>query len=315
MGEYECYRISLRLKSPVGTPWQADTLAGNLAWLEAFRAGAGGVREFLAPFAAGDPPFILSDGFPAGLLPRPLFLRRIAKAGDLTSYAKEKVRRKAEFIRMEEFDSLRRGIAVEGDPPTSPWVGIDFLHASISRKTGTTGGEAGTLFSTQCHALTGGEKEAGTARIEIYALCKEGWNERLAALLRDMSLTGFGRDKSVGLGQFDFLGMEPWKAFSNFKGNNGFIALSSFVPGRDDPTNGNWALNVKYGKLGENAGSGNPFKRPFIQLKPGAVFYTETEPKSYYGRTMTGLAPGFPDSLQLCYCLAVPCKIEGFDNK
>jgi CRISPR-associated protein Csm4 len=287
---------------------------GNVAWLEAFRTGTGGVREFLAPFAAGDPPFIFSDGFPAGLLPRPLFPWETGKAADLASYVKEKVRRKAEFVRVEEFDALRRGMAAQGDPPSSPWVEIDFVHAGISRKTGTTGGEAGALFSTECHALTGSEKGDGTAGIEIYALCKEGWNERLAALLRDLSRIGFGRDKSIGLGQFDFLKMEPWDMFSNFKGNNGFIALSSFVPGKDDPTDGNWAVNVKYGKLGENAGCGNPFKRPFIQLKPGAVFYTGTEPKPYYGRTLTGLAPGFPDSIQLCYCLAVPCNIEWLDN-
>lgn len=309
MGEYECYRIALKLRSLAGTPWQADTVLGNLAWLEVLHGGDVEVASFLAPFVAGDPPIVLSDGFPEGLLPRPLFHRETVRAKDLASYAKERIERKAEFIRAKNFDLIRRGKAVEVEPVTSPWVELEILHASISRKTGTTSAEAGNLFSSQTWTISSNVEEAGNTVINIYALCKEGWRDRLAMLFQDLSLVGFGRDKSIGMGQVELLQIDPWHGFSSFEGADGFIALSSFVPAENDPTDGNWAVNVKYGKLGENAGGGNPFKRPFIQLKPGAVFYTGTKPRPYYGRTLKNLAPGFPESLQLCYCLSVPCKI------
>jgi len=311
VGEYECYRIALKLRSFAGTLWQADTVLGSLAWLEALREGDGGVARFLAPFAAGDPPLVLSDGFPEGLLPRPLIHRETAGAGDLASYAKQKIHRKAEFISTEDFDYIRRGKAFPNKPVTSPWVELEFLHATINRKTGTTGGEAGNLFSTESWAITSNTEAPGTEVINIYALCKEGWKEKLVTLFRDLSLMGFGRDKSIGMGQFEFLKMEAWQGFSNFEGADGFIAFSSFVPAEGDPRNGNWALNVKYGKLGENSGSGNPFKRPFIQLKPGAVFFTGGPPKPFYGRILTSLAPSFPEAIQICYCLAVPCIYRG----
>lgn len=45
--------------------------------------GPAAVADFLEPFLAGEPPFVLSDEFLAGLLPRPMlpFEGRAAKGG------------------------------------------------------------------------------------------------------------------------------------------------------------------------------------------------------------------------------------------
>ena len=72
-----------------------------------------------------------------------------------------------------------------------------------------------------------------------------------------------------------------------------------------------WSVNVKLGKLGEAAGTGNPFKRPLIQIKPGAVFRTGGRPTPFYGRVVKDIAPGMPDAVQICFTLAVPCKVLG----
>jgi CRISPR-associated protein Csm4 len=69
VAEFKPYRLTIRLKSPIGTPWQADTIIGHLAWMERFKEGESGVKAFLSPFLKGEPPFVLSDGFPEDLLP------------------------------------------------------------------------------------------------------------------------------------------------------------------------------------------------------------------------------------------------------
>lgn len=309
MSEYECYRLSIGLKSPLGTPWQADTIIGHLAWMVAFNEGAKGVAEFLAPFVAGDPPFIVSDGFPAGLLPRPLGVKESADINDLSSYARERSKRKAQFLKISDFEKARQGKEIEGDPLPSPWEAFETLHATISRKSNTTTDEAGNLFSTESLVLKREDQDYEASTIDLYLHCLKPWREKIEKYFQQLSMIGFGRDKSVGSGQFNILKMEECKGFGSFDGANGFIALSSFVPAEGDPVNGKWALNIKYGKLGENVDYGNPFKRPFLQIKPGAAFYTGGPPKAFYGRVLKDLAPGFPEAVQICYTLAVPCKI------
>ncbi|MEI9479639.1 MAG: hypothetical protein WCO26_24135, partial [Deltaproteobacteria bacterium] len=69
---YTDFRFDVRPLSPGGTPWQSDTIMGLMAWAVALNEGESAIREFLEPFLAGDPPFVVSDGFPSGLLPNPL---------------------------------------------------------------------------------------------------------------------------------------------------------------------------------------------------------------------------------------------------
>ncbi len=309
MDAHNCYRLVIGLKAPFGTPWQADTIMGHLAWLVAHQEGKEGVKKFLTPFLEGKPRFVLSDGFPTDLLPRPLGQKQKIRVKDLDSYTNEKVRRKAEFLNLRDFQALRLGEKVEIVPISSPWVDIETLHATISRRTGTTG-EEGNLFATESWTFRKNLLEDNHALISIYLYCEDGWIERIERMFTDLSLVGFGKDKSVGLGHFEILRKEKWDGFTVFQGTNGFISLSTFIPGVDDPTEGRWAINIKYGKLGENAGDGNPFKKPLLQLRSGSTFYTGDVPKPFYGRVVGGIAPGFPEAVQICYCLAVPCRFE-----
>lgn len=66
------HRIRLKAHSGSLTPFQADTLFGHLCWTVAYREGDKGLEEFLKPFKEGNPPFLISDGFPGDLLPKPL---------------------------------------------------------------------------------------------------------------------------------------------------------------------------------------------------------------------------------------------------
>jgi CRISPR type III-A-associated RAMP protein Csm4 len=233
-------------------------------------------------------------------------MKQAAGIQDIDSYSRERRARKAEFLKAPDFEAARLGQEIKGNPVPSPWEEFETLHAMISRKSNTTTDEAGNLFSTESWGIKQDFAPNGLPTINIYLYCQETWRVKIENLFQDLSTVGFGRDKSVGFGQFEILKMEEWEGFRNFKGANAFIALSSFVPQENDPAEGKWAFNIKYGKLGEIAASKNPFKKPFLQVKPGAAFFTGGPPKPFYGRVLTGLSPSFPEAIQICYCLAVP---------
>lgn len=303
------YCIRIRLLSPLGTPWQSDTVFGHLAWHVARGRGGIAVDEFLAPFTQGCPPFVLSDGFPDDLLPRP-FLPPSAQAPTTPrEYADTKERQKALFVTRTDFAAIRRGDPSSWSPARDPWLRFEMLHAAISRTTNTTTApgeeqEEGNLFPTAL--LTTAEGDV----LSLYLRADEEWADWVLEMLDDMAPLGFGRDRSTGSGAFEVLASEPFDDFSPIPDANAFVSLSSYCPARDDPTTGRWRLRLKYGRLGENAGQGNPFKRPLVQFEPGAVFLTDGPPRPFYGRAVTGIAPAMPQAIQCCYALAVPCVVS-----
>ncbi|HRZ84244.1 MAG TPA: hypothetical protein P5069_17475 [Candidatus Hydrogenedentes bacterium] len=301
------YRLRLRLLSPLGTPMQSDTLFGHLAWLEAWRGGEEGVRGFLAPFLGGAPPFVLSDAFPAGLLPRPLFVPEAPGGGvpARAGFAAAKRWLKAPFVSAADFAALLAGPAAAA-PHDSPWESAETPHASIDRNTWTTT-PGGQFFSTASLVLG-----AGCDAVDIYVReLAEGGAAWVEAAFHDLAKTGFGRDKSTGAGAFEVAAFDPWDGFAGPAGADGFVSLSTLMPAAADPADGRWRIRVKRGCLGETAGAGNPFKRPLVQLEPGAVFRAGGAPRPWYGRMVSGIAPGMPEAAQCGLALAAPCAAAG----
>lgn len=306
MSRYEDWRVSLSLRSPLGTPMQSDTLFGHLCWKVSFEEGEEGIRDFLDPFQKGEPPFVLSDAFPAGLLPRPLFPRRMVERENREEYVRDRQREKASFLRTEDFLRLIRKDGDDWEPVADPWLSVSTPHAAISRRTWSTGGEspeeAGRLHFGSSLVLPGN-------RLEVYFRCLPNWKDRLFKLFRSVAQFGFGKDRSVGYGSFSIDELEPWDGFDFFEGADCFISLSTMMPSRDDPINGRWRLRIKRGFLGEHTVSGNPFKRPLIQFEPGSVFKLEGRPfRPFYGRLVRDIAPGMKEAVQCGLALALPAR-------
>ncbi len=302
MSEYEDFRVTIELRSPLGTPLQSDTLFGHLAWQVRYAEGEEGVRRFLEEFAEW-PPFVFSDGFPAGLLPRPL-LSVPAPAGDTREeYAEARRRRKARFVPVEDFLGLLRGERPPGEPVSEPWRTVRVPHAPINRRTGTVGSAPGFY-----HAR-GRVPERG-AEVHLYLRTLPDWKERVLGLLAALAAVGYGRRKSSGWGEFRVKDCRRWEGFAPAGRTDGFVSLSSYAPAGGDPTDGRWRLRLKHGKLGENAGQGRPFKKPLIQFEPGAVFRCPGPVRPVYGRLIAGIAPGMPRVVQCGLTLAAPCRWE-----
>lgn len=307
------YRITLKLRSALGSLLQSDTLFGHLCWQVAFgRWSGGGIDDFLEPFRRGEPPFVLSDGFPAGVLPKPLAWR--APRFDVLNaevYAQTKRVGKSRFVTETDFQRICRGENPVESFLQNAYQTVEFLHAKLDRITHFTSGE-GDLFQTEdivplrrVRVKDESWESRETDQIVIYARCQPGWIEIIEQLLKETARCGYGRDKSVGLGAFQVASVEPFNGFAKPPGANAFVTLSSYVPATDDPQDGCYRLRTKYGKLSEIVESGNPFKRPILQIEPGACFFTGGEPKPWYGTLVEKIAPGKPEAVQCCYTLAV----------
>jgi len=293
----KCWRIKLRLTSPSGTPWQSDTVFGHLCWQVVYGALDMSIDDFLAPFRDGKPPFVLSDGLPEGYMPRPMFDLDFPEAKTVEDYARFKAWKKAKFITFADFLRICNGENPLDKPAGDPWMSTMTPHASIDRGSLSVSDEGG-FYETVSHSLSDFE------HLDVYFRAEGDWTDRVVALFEGMSMSGFGRDKSTGLGAFLVSRIEEVRDFDDVESPSGFVSISSVVPAVDDPTNARYRLRTKYGKLGEGVFS-NPFKRPVLQMEPGAVFYTTGEVRPICGRLVEDIAPGMPEAVQNCYGLAV----------
>jgi CRISPR-associated protein Csm4 len=313
----EDHLITIRLLAPLGTPWQSDTVFGHIAWHYAYGRGPGGIEEFLEPFRAGEPSFVLSDGFPHGALPRPLLPSAVIDVTTPAEYALAKSRLKARWVSTEDFGRLVGGESHSWQPVRDPWVRVQVPHAAVNRLTeSTTGtpeqeavreaeGAPGNVFVTDLWAL----EDPCEPLLDLYLRATPEWADRVLEALEWISHTGFGRDRGTGCGAFEVVGIKSASILSGAAKPNGFVSLSSYCPAAADPTDGHWRLRLKRGKLGEAAGGDNPFKRPLLQMEPGAVFWTDAPLRPFYGRVIEGLAPAKPEAIQNCYTLAVPARL------
>lgn len=301
------YRLKLKPQSSFLTPLHADTVFGSLCWIMAWRRGKDELAKFLDEYKDGNPAFILSDGMPGDLLPAPIHLPLIVNTDD---YQEAKSLKKTAWLKPDEFEMLRRGqFDVRQHENIKPFKPFTTLHSSINRLSGTTGDE-GLLFELEEYALN--TRESRSDHISIYLKIKDGYEDMVMSLFRDLSLSGYGSKKSVGKGSFDIIGgLDEFKRFEAFDSSNAFISLSNFVPAPDDPTEGYYKTIVKYGKLGgEYTFSGNPFKKPILMLGTGSIFFTNGVLKPYYGRVIECIAPAIPNVVHYGYAFAVPSYLR-----
>ncbi|MCB9367143.1 MAG: hypothetical protein H6508_08195 [Calditrichaeota bacterium] len=301
------YRIRLAQRSPFGSAGHSDTLFGQLCWQQRFRSTESEFKEWLLRFDTKEPPFVVSDLFAGGRLPKPMIRVPFEKATHKADYAKQKAAKQARYLNETDFHAVCAGTPLTEVTGVSDGIASDERwQARLDRANGSTGGDgsSGQLFPTITWHV---EARESSGFLDLYVRATEQGLAELLSLLRDLSRIGYGRDKGVGVGQFELATEHPQELdWDNLDHANGFVSLSSFVPAADDPTDGRWRLRVKYGRLGENAGGDNPFKKPLIQLEAGATFKTGSRPSPFYGRMVKELAPGFPEAVQCGLTVAVP---------
>jgi len=314
------YKVELELLGPVSTPFHSGTLFGHLCWRLREKEGEKALKQFLEELA--EAPFLVSDAFPAGYLPRPLLppqRGRPASRGPLTKITvheldKIKKVRKRSWIRAEDFLDIRdrlsesallERITGDGEGPGK----LDeyrTAHNTINRLTGTTPPYGGLYFMDELWP-----REEPDAHWDVYVRCRQeaSWLDEIFGLVGEY---GYGKDASLGRGCFRATVSEADARLFEHRGNR-LMSLShgSLTGNMHEPR---YRLATHYGKLGgERAVTGKqvdgetmlaPFKYPLSLLKPGATFAPGGE--GPFGELLRGVHNIYKDVVHNAWHLTIP---------
>lgn len=310
-------RLTLDLKGVWTTPWQSDSLLGSLAcmWVR-FRGAAALQRDFLDPWRANDPPFVLSDAFPGGVLPTPVALPLL---WEWPRERRKEIKRCA-WLTLGQFRDVQAGKQPDIAPGSNGRMASIKHHIRLRNSVvrGPTESEDASVQLFEVPYSTLDRPERG---LTLYARGSRDGLDLLVESLDMLGKVGFGADASVGHGAFQIRG-KPVECpeLDDIPGANGFISLSTYQPGRADPVDGYWRAFIKYGKTAPEFHDANViFKRPQVMISPGACFRTPGHPKSFCGHCVGTdhlLAVGDQETLaergvhpvQAAFALAVPMK-------
>lgn len=275
---------------------QADTIFGHLCWVVVRDQGVTWLKELLDAFVEGVPPFVISSGYPEGFLPKPLSF-----AFSLDDPAERKDAKKIDFVSVDDFTAIIQGNRPKLKKTEGLVLNVLTAHNTISRETNTTPLSGGLYNAEECYIDS----------ISVYCKSESNeWRDKLVGLFEKLSLSGYGKRKSIGKGQFSVKDVRDVDIFDRISNANGFVSLSEFCPAGYDPIEGTYRTFVKCGKLGEEfTFCGNPFKRPLLMFRAGSIFRTNGFPKPFYGRMVAGVSPAKPEVVQYGLAFAVPTVI------
>lgn len=322
------HKLAIEPKSPFMTSLQSDTLFGHLAWAIVYEEGESKLKEVLAEFNRGQPPFLLSEAFPEGMLPVPILplltqeqtqtlaLNRyqntsIATMRQLSEELKMVRRRK--YLSIESFHKLAHNLnslaLVRALLDTIDHAYASHsknevrMHVTINRLTGTAG--EGALFD---HKQTFYKLES---RLTVWLKFRDiSWKNDVNRWFQVLAADGFGKRKSTGLGQFD-IGDIVEAELPAATGPNAFMTLSSYVPEPNDPCSGYYQYIIKRGKLGGAwASSNNVWKTPLLMFSPGSVFYINGELRYSYGGLIPKIHRDHPEVVQYAFAFPLPLRTE-----
>lgn len=325
------YRITLELRSGLGTPLAADTLWGHIAWGIRYREGEAALTQWLARYEQNvSPPLVLSDPLPAGFWPRPtLPPARLDQPPDVATAVKLKSAAKGEWINHDQWTRLieanaqglgpetlqtavARQLEAEAEPPSA--VNASVVRIGVNRFSGGTlqpGG--GALFTSEQTYHDDRAPASGRPRrlprFDVWALSPEP-ETTVTWWFEDAIAGGYGRDASAGLGELEVVGVEPGSLPAP-PDANAAVLLGPAVPRPVDPARGFFSFDVRSGRLGGDfaiAPGMQRQKRPLRCLQRGTVLLTESPP-SWIGRLVGGV---HEDRRIRHYGLAplLPCRLS-----
>lgn len=310
------YRISIKPITSFCSPLQSDTFFGAFCWSYLYNFGEDSLRELLYNYKIGMPDIIFSNAFPCGTIPMPIGLDKAVKKQEGSFSKEERYQKYIENKRMEniskislrDFNRIINGV-IEF---SSNNMVVEHTYMNwrnlVNRETNTVGnieGE-GNLFEIEEIYTT------GAYDIYIYSTLAK---DILDCTLKDMFCFGIGAQRSVGKGAFEiFEELEVFHGFNIPESPNAFVALSNFIPQKDDPTDGYYKAFVKYPKVSYISSEGDsPFKKPLIFLKAGSVFFDQPI-KTFYGSCIEKVAlkgGSISDEIIIgAYTIAIPCYVD-----
>lgn len=310
------YKIVIEPVTSFCSPLQSDTFFGSFCWSYFYKYGEQALQELLFHYKTGNPKIIFSNAFPSGMLPMPIGIngskekqeKLSSKQERYQQYILNKKKEQLSMISLDDFNQILHGnIEISSNFRNEELTTMSW-HNIVNRKTDNVENLEGnsSLFEV--------EEIYSSQKYDVYifsALDKEV----LEDILKQMFYFGIGAKRSVGKGAFRIVStLEEFNGFKVPANPNGFVALSNFIPGKKDPTNGYYKSFVKYPKVSSiSADNDSPFKKPLIFFKAGSVFYDQ-QIKKFYGSCIEKIAlkeGKVSDEIVIgAYTISVPCLIN-----
>ncbi|MCB9852812.1 MAG: hypothetical protein H6819_06930 [Phycisphaerales bacterium] len=318
------FRVTLALRSPLGTPLVADTLFGHFCWGIVYHEGESALAEFLEAMGSDIPPLVISDPIPSGFWPMPVLPSPLStdvdeaisslSLGDSDvvarrDFSRELLRRP--WIPHDSWSSLAtsmdaksviRVLAKSASPAAVEPVAASVPHNTIHRLSGQTLEHGGLHFDQQLFP-------PGPLRYDVWASSTFA-EDRLRDLFEWGLEGGYGRDGSAGKGH---LTVEEVVACDRpaVANPNAVMALGVFAPRQTDPSCGLWKTDVRLGKLGgafatdADDDQSGVFKYPVVLLQRGSVFLSRA-PTPMLGRMVRNVHPTRPEVVTYARTLTLP---------
>ncbi|PJG82417.1 type III-A CRISPR-associated RAMP protein Csm4 [Caviibacterium pharyngocola] len=301
------YRITLNIQSAFGTPLMGDTLFGQLCWAIVHRFGESRLNALLEGYDNQQPFAVVSDALPQNHLPLPTLPSRFWQEGGGKDRKKLKKKQWIEVKDTQQAVTLWQQSA-KAEKEIFAKENREQPHNTLNRLTASTGkDEFAPYVMSQIWYKP-------STLLDIYIVIDETRIslEEITALLTDIGTFGYGRDASIGLGKFS---IEQTEAFDYTKANaNAYLTLANCAP-QDLGLNKErcfYQITTRFGRHGSLAVfSGNPFKKPIILTKLGAVFTpNKWEEKLFIGNGLTGVSYGQTNAVHQGYAPVIPLSIH-----
>lgn len=288
------YRITIKPQTAFGSMLLGESLFGQLCWLYRSFLGEESLTNALERYSEGDPFMVVSDAFVSGYLPLPHLPG--TEYDESTEGLDRKALKKKQWVKFSDITrpaASLRNCALSGKELFEAEDGCDtykseaHIHATINRLTATTGFDEFAPYITKDLFF---KKDLC---FDIYAVVDEKYisDELLEKLFISLGNTGYGRDASVGLGKFC---VEKLETLSNQVNSTSVLALASCSPCLDDidAEKTYYRTKTHFGKHGDiGVFGGNPFKKPILLAKSGAVLsFKSAHTKPYAGIGLKGVS-------------------------
>lgn len=308
MTEPPLFRLRLRLDTPLGTPLTSGTLFGHLCWAVRERDGEEGLCSWLD--AQKESPWLVSDGLPADLLPRPL-LRPVPPLAMTTTEEADaaKKRDRQAWVTVSGFLAVRDAMSNEALGPhlddrlatdASRLTRVRLAHNTIDRQRGGTPDEGGLFFVDEDWSF------AVAPLRDVYVRAAAP-SEEIADLFRRVGEAGYGRDATWGRGRFTLDGpVTPVPELDAHDGprrvslSHGTLTANMTAP--------RYRLFTHYGKIGDAmaATGARVWKRPVLLARPGATFRPADE--GPFGALLDGVHQDNPEIRHDARHVAIPYR-------
>jgi len=319
------YRFGITPISALGTPIRSDTLSGHLLCLFRERHGEERLLALLEDARSGEVPFSLSDAFPRGRIPQPLvpplprqhireLVEQFHKGSQIEAMSRMKqLRKNPQPLTLKQWQEVRGSIsarnlyfitALDETPASINLQPTLVMHNTINRHTGT-------VLDKSLHVsrdLRYPKPEGGGHVLDIYAQVSPGFNSEFKGLLEDLENSGYGRDRSSGLGQLQLGPLEPADDLFELKDANAWLNLSTFSTVHSSDLKGAfYNVSTKFGKVWNGFGEQVPFKLPLMVFSAGSTFRTIPNLQNCI---ISGVHRQNPNIVQYCAPVLLPFRME-----